>query len=288
MPFRRLYFATFILGLLCTSASGQETLQQDVDRTFNLVRVAVEDAGMTSVLAIDHARLAAAEGVEMPPSRVQLFSDARLNTTILQENLRAGLDLPFRVLSYAENGASAVTYTSAAFIAQRHALPAGPPLSDFDARIDAAFDRLGSTVPRPAPTDGVNTDFAVLELTSPFPVSETVARLKAAITAQSDTIWFGDIDFEQQAKAFDVTLGPARLLLFGGPAPGGVAMATYPAISLDAFCQKLLVYEGENGEAIVLYNDIAALAKLHYGQSGEPHAMLNKRLTQTFTNAITQ
>lgn len=288
MPLRQLYATTLVLLLLCSSASGQQSLQQDVDQTFDRIRGAAEDAGLTPVLAIDHARLASAEGVEMPPSRVQLFSDARLNTTILLENLRAGLDLPFRILSYAENGVSAVTYTSGAFIAQRHALPSGPLIAEFDSRIQAALDQQAGTMSRAAPTAGVDKDFAILELKSPFPVDETVARLKAAVTAQSDTIWFGDIDFQQQASAFDVPLAPVRLLLFGGPAPGGVAMADYPAIGLDAFCQKLLVYADEDGNAVVLYNDIAALAELHYGRSAEPHALLNKRLTETFTGAITR
>jgi uncharacterized protein (DUF302 family) len=65
-------------------------------------------------------------------------------------------------------------------------------------------------------------------------------------------------------------------------------MAEYPSIGLDAFCQKLLVYADEDDKTIVLYNDIAALAELHYGQSAKPHAMLNKRLTETFTKAISE
>jgi uncharacterized protein (DUF302 family) len=83
-----------------------------------------------------------------------------------------------------------------------------------------------------------------------------------------------------------VALAPAQLLLFGGPAPGGVAMAAFPEIGLDAFCQKLLVYRDEQGTTRVIYNDIAALAELHYGRSAKPHAMLNKRLTTTFFTAL--
>lgn len=63
-------------------------------------------------------------------------------------------------------------------------------------------------------------------------------------------------------------------------------MAEFPAIGLDAFCQKLLVYEGDDGKARVLFNDIAAFADLHYQRAMEPHAMLNKRLTATFKGAI--
>lgn len=288
MPFYRSFLATLAVLWMCSSASGQETLQAEVDQSFEVVRLSVEDAGLVPVLTIDHARMAAAEGVDMPPSRVQFFSDARLNAMILQENVRVGLDLPFRALSYAENGAPKLIYTPGSFLARRHALASGSLVSDFDMRIEAAFERLSDTVPQPMATDGVEKDFAIMELRSQFPVAETVVRLKKVIAGQPDTIWFGDIDFQREAAAFDVELMPAQLLLFGGPAPGGVAMADFPAIGLDAFCQKLLVYAGEDGNAIVLYNDIAALAELHYGRSAKPHVMLNKRLTETFAGAITE
>lgn len=284
----RIGLASLAAFCLAIPAVSEEQLQTDVDRSFSSVARAVEDAGLTPVLSIDHARLAAAEGVEMPPARVQLFSDARLNALILQENLRAGLDLPFRALSYAENGGSALAYTSGAFLAQRHALATGAALSDFDDRIATVLADVEDVVTHPVAVDGVTQNFGIIELVSPFSVAETVARLKSAVTAQSDTIWFGEIDFRQEAKAHGVEVKPAQLLLFGGPAPGGVAMAEYPSIGLDAFCQKLLVYADEDDKTIVLYNDIAALAELHYGQSAKPHAMLNKRLTETFTKAISE
>ena len=271
---------------LCSAANSQETLQAEIDRSFEAVSKAVEDAGLISVLTIDHARLAAEEGVTMPPSRVHLFSDSQINAMIMQENVRAGLDLPFRALSYAEDGVPAVMYTPAAFIAQRHGLTSSPALVDFDTRLQAALPELNDVNLMPTPTDNIAMNFAIIELRSQFPVPETVARLKAAVTAQPDTIWFEEVDFQQAAAGTGVDLVPAQLLLFGGPAPGGVAMAEFPAIGLDAFCQKLLVYEGADGNAVVIFNDIAALAELYYGRSAPPHKMLNERLTETFTNAI--
>ena len=94
------------------------------------------------------------------------------------------------------------------------------------------------------------------------------------------------MDFSAQAKASGADIVPAVLLLFGGPAPGGVAMADFPSIGIDAFCQKLLVYASPDGGSVVIFNDIAAMAELHYGRSAPPHAALNERLTATFSAAI--
>ena len=268
------------------SAHADDTLRADTDIVFEAVAEAVTDAKMVRVIEIDHARLAAGEGVEMPPSRVLLFSDPGVNAAILSENIRAGLDLPFRVLSYGDEAKPSLSYTSSAFIAKRHGLEGSAALADFDERLQTVLRAVDGADPSPVPTDAVERDFGIIEIASAYDVAETVVRLEKAVTAQTDTIWFGEIDFMKEAAAFDVALPAAKLLLFGGPAPGGVAMADYPAIGLDAFCQKLLVYEGTSGNAVVLFNDIAAFAQLYYGSSIEPHAMLNKRLSATFSAAV--
>ena len=106
------------------------------------------------------------------------------------------------------------------------------------------------------------------------------------VASQSDTVWFGEVDYQAMAAGQGTAIGPATLLLFGGPAPGGVAMAAFPSIGLDAFCQKLLVYRDDKGSVQVLFNSIVALAELHYGRSVDPHRMLDQRLTGTFKKAI--
>lgn len=274
------------LALTPFPAHSNDTLKADTDSVFEAVAEAVADAKMAKVIEIDHARLAAGEGVEMPPSRVLLFSDPEVNAAILSKSIRAGLDLPYRVLSYGDDATSTLSYTSSAFIAKRHGLEGSAALADFDERLQAALRAVDGADPRPVPTDAVDRDFGIIEIASAYDVAETVVRLEKAVTAQTDTIWFGEVDFTKEAAAFDVALPAAKLLLFGGPAPGGVAMADYPAIGLDAFCQKLLVYEGTDGKAVVLFNDIATFAQLYYGSSIEPHAMLNKRLSATFSAAV--
>ncbi|MBT8168879.1 DUF302 domain-containing protein [Phaeobacter gallaeciensis] len=282
----RVVLASFVTLSLSVAANADISNQMKVDQSFEAVKEAVQNAGLTEIIQIDHARLAAAENVEMPPSRVQLFSDPGLNAEIMKHEIRAGLDLPFRALSFDEAGALSLLYTSSDFLAKRHGITDAPLLAKMDDHLVAVFEQVPDLSAQKVESTRVDKDFAVLELRSQYGVAETVARLKETITAQSDTIWFGEIDFQSEAKAFGVELVPAQLLLFGGPAPGGVAMAEFPAIGLDAFCQKLLVYEGDDGKARVLFNDIAAFADLHYQRAIEPHAMLNKRLTATFKGAI--
>ena len=254
-----------------------------MDENFLVLETAVDEAGATPIASIDHSRLAKAEGVEMPASRVLIFSDPEINTPILEETVRAGLDLPFRVLSFDQDGSPQIAYTDSQFLKVRHGLTDASSLSAFQSKMLEVLNDLDAT---PAPTNGLFADYGVIELRSQLSVPEAVERLRTAVMGQDDTVWFGEIDFATEASQLGVDLPEAVLLLFGGPAPGGVAMAGFPAIGLDAFCQKLLVYANEEGGSAVIFNDIAALAELHYGSSAEPHHGLNKRLTSTFQTAI--
>ncbi|PSL19824.1 uncharacterized protein (DUF302 family) [Shimia abyssi] len=269
----------FATAMMAQASSVQET----VDENLTSIEVAIEEAGLASIASIDHARLAAAEGVEMPPSRVQVFSDPEINTSILKENIRAGLDLPFRVLSYAQDGTAKVVHTGSDFLEVRHGLSDKPALDMFSQRLaDVTRAADGDA----APIDGLSNDYGVIELTSALSVAEAVENLTNIVMAQDDTVWFGEIDFAEEAATQGVELPEAVLLLFGGPGPGGMAMAKFPSIGLDAFCQKLLVYAGDDGGSVVIFNDIAAFAELHYGSSAKPHHALNQRLTATFEKAL--
>ncbi|MDV7143425.1 DUF302 domain-containing protein [Tropicimonas sp. TH_r6] len=276
--------ATAILAF-STIAKAEDAAQAAVDTSFDAIKTAVLSAGYEPVIDIDHARLAAEAGEEMPPSRVQLFSNPEVEAQILQQDIRAGLDLPFRVLSFAEQGQAKVIYTDADFLAIRHGLDLGATGEAFDTTLTEILE-AASVVAEPAPTEGIVEDFGIIELTSAHDFETTIDRLKQSVMAQGDTIWFGEVDFTAQVAATGVDLAPTTLLLFGGPAPGGVAMAQFPAIGLDAFCQKLLVYTADDGSVKVIFNDIAALAELHYGTSAKPHHGLNQRLTETFTGAV--
>lgn len=280
---RRFFMLAVVLTALSGTSAQASPEQNAVDDNYARVKRAIDNTGLNSVASIDHARLAAAEGVEMPPSRVQIFSDPSVNASIMKNNVRAGLDLPFRVLSYDQDGTAQVVYTNADFLKIRHGVKDEKALNDFEKSITNVVDDDNA---RAATTKGLSKDFGIIEISSTLSVDQTVTNLTEIVKAQVDTIWFGKIDFSAEAASQGVELSDAVLLLFGGPAPGGIAMADYPAIGLDAFCQKLLVYAGKNGGSVLLFNDIAAFAELYYGSSAKPHHALNDRLTATFQKAL--
>ena len=191
--------------------------------------------------------------------------------------------MPFRVQAYYEHGKLKIRYTDVEYLRIRHGIEDSAVL----AKIDVEINELIADLPNAAPVshDGLQKDYGIVELVSEYAFAETIDRLKAAILAEGDTVWFQDIDYQQQALDFDIELPGAMLLVFGAPAPGAKAMRDYPSIGLDAFGQKVLVYE-QDGKVNVIYNDIPAFAELHYADSAIVHKIIKFRLNSTLSSAI--
>ena len=241
------------------------------------------------VVNLDHHGMAQEEGVYTPPSIATIFSYPAVNTRLIKANQLVALDLPFKTLCYTEADTSEVylAWTSGDFISKRHALPSAL-LSEYDEQLSSVITGMEKAKPSNTNVDSVDLGFGIIEIDSDFDFATTIENLRNIVNAQSDTRWFGEVEFARDAQSLGEEIRPTTLLLFGGPAPGGKAMMTTPKIGLDAFCQKLLVYQTEEEGVKVAFNDIVAFSKLYYGQSTKPQAMINQRLTQTFTKAVTK
>jgi uncharacterized protein (DUF302 family) len=116
------------LGLAATSAHAEmiaKTSLYSVAETMDRLEAAVTAAGATVFARIDHAAGAKKVELELRPTQLLIFGNPKLGTPAMTDNQTAGLDLPLRVLAYADGeGVVHVTYHAPATLAQTHALPA--------------------------------------------------------------------------------------------------------------------------------------------------------------------
>lgn len=86
----------------------------DVPRTVERLVAAVEGAGAKVVAQVPHGQAAAGAGLELPEAVLVIFGNPEVGTPVMQEDLRAGLVLPLRVLVHVDGtGGAAVTYMTA-------------------------------------------------------------------------------------------------------------------------------------------------------------------------------
>jgi len=268
--------------------AGPENLQRDVDliavdERVVLVSNKAEKQNLTELLTIDHSRLAKKEDAELAASRVALFSDIALNTDLVAQNTLVGLDLPFRVISYAEDEQIKTMYTDAAFLQKRHNLSDTVALQNYQTKISELVKDIPNA--KAVNSQTLSHNYGIKKIESDYDFETTLSNIKRDVLKEGDTLWFINLDYKAEAKKIGKTLPDATLLVFGAPAPGATAMSDFPSIGLDAFGQKVLVYV-EEGKVIVAYNDIVDMSQLHYQDNALAHRVINFRLGKTLSNAV--
>lgn len=285
--------ALAVLLVVSTGCSDPEPVAPsrytEPDRLFAALDANVAASDMLEkIVEIDHSRLGAEAGSVMPPAKVLIFSSPELEAQLLGINPLIAIDLPLRVLAYESmsDGSSRVAFNSFEYLQSRYSLD---DLIELEAVFDDSMaavlrgvgpENLASFANDTMQPDGITT------LDSPYDFETTVERLTAAIDAQDDTVWFGTVNFQARAKEQGIEIGPSRLLLFGGPAPGAKAMAEAPTLGLDAFCQKLLVWQDETGAVRASFNDLLAIAERQGAPKNLALRVINRRLAATFGDAL--
>lgn len=281
---------TFLL--LAAGCGGPEPVTDErYAESDRLVAIMVENMAASDVLEeiadIDHSRLGAEAGSIMPPAKVLIFSNPELDARLVGINPLIAVDLPLRVLAYeSSDGESRVIYNSFDYLRSRYGLGERPELQAiFDASMADVLLGIDRDEVMKFADDTMQPN-GIVTLASPFDFEETVERVTAAIDAQDDTVWFGTVDFQARARDHGVDIEPALLLLFGGPAPGAKAMAEAPTLGLDAFCQKVLVWQDESGTVNVGFNDLLAIAERQKVSRSFALRVINHRLNSTFQEAL--
>lgn len=245
---------------------------------------------LSKVVDIDHSRLAQKAGSPMAPAKVLIFSDAQLESELIQLNPLLALDLPMRVLAFEDvrDEASKVIFNSFDYLLSRYQLEpesAAALRERYSANLKAVINGIEPESVAVFPSDVISPD-GIITFESPYSFEETIERVNTAINAQGDTVHFGTVDFRANASALGIEIAPAYMILFGGPGPGGKAMAKAPTLGLDGFCQKFLIWEDATGRINLSFNDLLALADRQSVSKALALRVINYRLKKTFGDAL--
>jgi len=98
-------------------AGPAETLQR--------LEAAVTSRGLTVFARIDHAAGAAAVGLDLPPTTLLIFGNARGGTPLMQARQLLGIELPLKALVWQDSARKTwLSYADPRWIAERYGQPA--------------------------------------------------------------------------------------------------------------------------------------------------------------------
>ena len=93
--------------------------------TMDRLEAEIRGKGMTVFARIDHAGGAAEAGLELRPTELIVFGNARGGTPLMQSVQTVGIDLPLKALVWEDTaGTTWISYNEPGWIAQRHGVGA--------------------------------------------------------------------------------------------------------------------------------------------------------------------
>ena len=93
--------------------------------TLDRLETDVKAKGLTVFARIDHAAGATAVGLNLLPTAVLIFGNARGGTPLMQSNQLIGIELPLKVLVWQDtSGKTWLSYVDPPNLAKRYGLPA--------------------------------------------------------------------------------------------------------------------------------------------------------------------
>jgi uncharacterized protein (DUF302 family) len=104
-------------GLVTTKSSRgpKETMDRLVGE--------LQTKGLTIFARVDHCAGAKEAGLELRPTELVIFGNAKGGTPLMQANQAIGIDLPLKALVWQdESGSTWLSYNDPAWLAQRHGL----------------------------------------------------------------------------------------------------------------------------------------------------------------------
>ena len=104
-------------------------------------------------------------------------------------------------------------------------------------------------------------DNGLIEVKSSYAVKKTADRLETLLKEKGMTI-FTRINHSEGAKKAGIDLPATELIIFGNPKVGSPLMQCNRTVGID-LPQKALIWQDENGQVWLSYNDPRYLSKRH-------------------------
>ena len=114
------------------------------DKTVTNVKNILKSKGISIFATINHEGNAKMVDMKMPPAKMIIFGNPKLGTTLMQQDIRVGLDLPLRILVYKdEQGRVKMAYRDGSWLADKHVLDAPKKIQKINTAMDKITTKAG-------------------------------------------------------------------------------------------------------------------------------------------------
>lgn len=234
------------------------------DVTYSALRSSLQSNDAISIVAeVDHGENASDLGLSLPNTRLIMFGNPALGTSLMQTNQLAGLDLPQKMLVYQNSSNNVfIAYNSTDYLAARYAIETAPTISQINSALSTIAINVTGNSTFENNSESIEENEGVITFVSQNDFQTTYNNLREGISNNTNLSIIAEVDHQANAQAVNMILNPTRLIVFSNPAAGTPLMQSSQITGID-LPQKMLVYEDENGVVKVSYTDPEFLAERH-------------------------
>lgn len=102
--------ASLLLAAPAFAEMESLTAQGGVAEVTDRLEAAVTEAGATVFARVDHGAGAKSAGLELTEAQLLIFGNPQLGTPAMQQDIRAGLYLPLKILVYSQDGETVIVW----------------------------------------------------------------------------------------------------------------------------------------------------------------------------------
>ncbi len=144
MEMRKLIMTLLMVTGLFGSDIIIKSSDYSVDVTIERIKTIVTKKGLSVFAIVDHQKNAAGVDMRLGASKVIIFGNPRMGTMFMQQDIRAGLDLPLRVLVYEDSDAKVkIAYRDGAWLKRQHDIDAPKLFKGLDGALDKITTKAG-------------------------------------------------------------------------------------------------------------------------------------------------
>jgi uncharacterized protein (DUF302 family) len=138
----------FILLVVAISLFANDIVQKNsscnVDETVYNLKKIIRSRNLSIFALINHSANAKAVDMKLNESMMIIFGNPELGTSLMQQDMRVGLDLPLRILVYKDkNNQTKIAYRDGSWLVDKHVLNASAKITKLNAALDQITTEAG-------------------------------------------------------------------------------------------------------------------------------------------------
>ncbi len=235
----------------------------DLDTSYNnLIGIFNKNQSISILSELNYSEMAQSIGQDLKTTKTVFFGNPNLGTPLMQTNPLTGLDLPQKIVYLNTEDSNRILYNDMDYLNHRYGLDDHPNLSIISNTLKALVEKTSNSSIEDKSKFKIKRHEGIITKTSNYDFGTTKDYLLTLLESNNDFKIIAELDHQANAKKANLEMNPSFLVVFSNPKLDIPLLQNQQNMALD-LPQKMLIWQNDEGEVFVSYNDSYFLSDRH-------------------------